>query len=332
MKTSCICHPENTRFIQLHQWQKDFCQGNHCAAFLLSFFSSWHDWKILNDYYYRRYNNIAEAHGDGRPHNENAYLFFTMEEFSEALMGLFGKKSISEAINLLAELGVISVHKNPTPCYCFDKTKYFRFYPKVCNEWLDLNKDAEENTQVVDNFDHAEMDDRTRKNALPSSENGRPASKNARYIKNYNTNHITNQNNSHSLNTCEDDFLLEEKILPECKTNPHEQHETREIVDALIAKGMRSKQFYPDAVAAIARLKQSGATRELFLQAFDKAKRTTQAGHFGINYLAKIVEDLLAKQNNPQRNKPPPKNQQKNVSIVYENDYEKGLDWMGDLV
>lgn len=87
-----IRHPERSHFIQLHEWQKKFCNGNLCAALLLSHFSCWHDWKIRQYQYYRRFNDIAEMHGDARSSNKNDYIFFTIEDFLKALMGLFGKK------------------------------------------------------------------------------------------------------------------------------------------------------------------------------------------------------------------------------------------------
>jgi hypothetical protein len=123
---------KNKRVV-VRAWQIDFCDGNHCAALLLSFFASWHDWKLKNDQYYSRTNDIAEMHGDGRPYNQNAYLFFSTEELIEKCLGLYGKNAISAAIQLLVSLKVLSIHKNPNPRYKFDKTKYFRFYPSVCN-------------------------------------------------------------------------------------------------------------------------------------------------------------------------------------------------------
>jgi hypothetical protein len=284
--TSCIRQPESSRFIQLHEWQVKFCQKNHCAAFLLSFFSSWHDWKIKHDEYYRRYNDIAEAHGDGRPHAESAYLFFTMDDFINALMGLFGKKSISEGLDLLVSLNVISIHKNPNPRYCFDKTKYFKFYPAVCNQWLQnhdsINQSAENDTQVIDNYDNAEIDNRSAKNALPSSENRRPSRKNGQAITD-NTNNTTNKNKSINTPTNFDQPIL----------NPNP--EVQSIITALTEKGMQSKRFFPDAIDEIHRLQRAGATLEMFIHAYDVSAEVTRGNSFGIGYLAKVINGFFEK-------------------------------------
>ena len=326
--TSCLRHPESSHYIQLHKWQKDFCQGNHCAAFLLSFFSCWHDWKILNDDYYQRYNNIAEAHGDGRPHIENAYLFFTMDDFVDGLMGLFGKKSISEGLKLLESLGVITLHKNPNPRYCFDKTKYFRFYPEICNQWLydgrslyQKKKNKKGNsTQVIDNYDNAEMDNRSCKNARPSSENGRPSRKNGQAITD-NTNNTTNNNQSTN---------AREEISSNQQENVHQQDEIKPIVTALMKKGMSEKRFYPEAIEELHRLYQSGVTVEVFTEAYDLSFRATQGREFGVPYLVKVVRDILHKKRPAYSKDPPCQSKDYFSDTVYESDIRNALKWMKD--
>ena len=200
MYSSCIQQPKNNRFIQLHEWQKSFCQDNHCAAILLSYFSSWHDWKIENNSDYRHFNDIAQ---DDCPPHQNAYLFFTMADLVDALMGLFGKKCISEGLALLASLGVITIHKNPNPRYCFDRTKYFKFYPEVCNKWLQehdlLNKSDEDESQLIDYFDNIKMDNQEPNNANPSSEKGQPLPKNSQAV----------TDNTKSSNVCDKSQLID---------------------------------------------------------------------------------------------------------------------------
>jgi hypothetical protein len=45
-QTSCIRHPSNTRFLKIYQWQLDFCDGNACAAALMSYFEFCHNGKL----------------------------------------------------------------------------------------------------------------------------------------------------------------------------------------------------------------------------------------------------------------------------------------------
>lgn len=138
MKSPHIHHPENNHCLQLHEWMVKFCGNNHCAALLLAFFLSWHEWRLRHDIYYRRLIN-TEIHKDVGINNENAYLFFTFQELIDGLMGLYDQKTVASALDLLVSLGVISTHKNLNSTYPFDKTKYFKLYPHVCDHWLANN-------------------------------------------------------------------------------------------------------------------------------------------------------------------------------------------------
>lgn len=330
--TSCIRHPEKNPYVQLHEWQLRLCQGKHCPALILSFFAGWHDWKLNHDDYYRRYNNIAEMHGDDRPHNESAYLFFTMEQLIAGLLYSYKKQAINEGIEFLISLGLISVHKNPNPRYHFDKTRYFKFYPEKCNEWIaehyPLIPHKKNREQVIDKKDRPKMADAKTENRLAPTENSPRAAENGQAITNT-TNHTTNK--THSLTASEGDVDENELALLERPVLEKMSSEIKPIVDALMAKGMPRKRFYPDAIAVIAGLSQAGATVNNFEDAYDKAEKRTE-GQFGINYLARIIEDLLAvsKKVKSGHSQSPPVSQ--SHSTEYQNNFSNGLDWMGDLV
>ncbi len=325
--TSCIRQPEKSPFIQLHQWQVQFCHNNHCAALLLSVFIAWHDWKCRHDDYYRRVNNIAEVHGEGRPHSENAYLFFTTEQLIEYCMGLYGKKAINEGLNFLKSLSAISIHNNPNPRYHFDKTKYFQFYPDVCNHWITENyyqKSSlhEKETQLIDSYDRVKIPDRESENALPSSENGRPSGKNTQAIT-YTTYNNTNKNQSINARENFSDLKSQTELNPLT---------VEQILTHLRQKGLSSDALrYPDVPDLIAELISKGAILIHFLTAYDLAVQatSTKGGRFGVRYLAKVVENLLNKSN--LHSKPPPAISSRQ-EVVYQNDFSGGMDWMGDLV
>lgn len=46
MNNTCIQHPTRDPLIVIRQWQLDFCESNHCAAALLSFFEYWHNIRL----------------------------------------------------------------------------------------------------------------------------------------------------------------------------------------------------------------------------------------------------------------------------------------------
>lgn len=292
MKTSCITAPAKDPYIQLNRWHVNFCEGNHCAALLLSFLIAWHDWKLNHDHYYRRVNDIAEMHGDDRPHSEHAYLFFSTEELIDGCMGIYGKKAILAGLEWLSERGVISIHKNPNPRYHFDKTKYFQIHPDVCNQWIadqqrTITKKhqthAPDIDQVIDSTDRALMPDREGENALPCGEKAPPSRQNARYIKNNTTNKTTN--NLQSINAREEDEI--DVALQDQTLSP--------FVNALLTMGMPRSKFYPDSLLRFAKLQQRGLTLETLEHAYAMAERVTQQKGFGLNYLCDVVDDLLAK-------------------------------------
>lgn len=326
--TPSIKVPPKTRYLQIHEWQIAFCNNNHCAAMLLAFFSGWHDWKLIHDEYYKKSNDIAEMHGDGRPHSENAFLFFTTEELIDGLLGFYGKKAVLDGLQLLESLGVITTHKNPNPRYHFDKTKYFQFYPDVCNQWIDRNysqnnQTTKKDTQAIDSKDRVKIADRSGKNALPSGESSQPSSEKARYITN-NTNNTTNKNQSTNLNA----NFVDQKIKSDAgsKSNPDVQL----IVDTIIQSGIPADRFrYPDTIEDIARLHQAGATVDLFLEALAIAKSNTKES--GVRYLVKVVESLLEKSRKKQytsSHHPPPNQNNILQESVDETDISKGAHWL----
>lgn len=328
-KSSCVRTPENNRYIQLYVWQIKFCQDNRCAALLLAFFIGWHDWKIRNDQYYRRANDIAEMHGEGRPNNENAYMFFTMEELIDGVMGLYGKNSINEALQLLISLGVLSVHTNPNPRYHFDKTKYFQFYPDVCNQWIDEYysvkvQKSHFDSPPIDFSDEPKSDDRFSKNNRRPAENNQPSSEKGRYITNT-TNNTTNKN-IQSINA-NDDVVDPIKSQTD---NYEKQTIVQPIFDLLKQQGFASKHLnYPDVLETVYRLCMKGATPDVFLEAYARATKTSARG-FGVNYLAKVIEDLLDqnKRNQIAIHVSP---QRVTTEFNGESDISKGLDWIGNL-
>ncbi|GEM_PF-3280952 len=329
--SSCVRQPENNRYIQINEWQIQFCQGNHCAALLLSFFISWHEWKLKNDQYYHKANNIAEAHGDGRPLNEHAYMFFSMEEFIAGTLNFYGKNAINEAIQFLELLGVITIHTNPNERYRFDKTKYFKFYPAICNHWIAENYplDGQKNlscTQPVDSIHTPKQDNRSTETGRRFAEIGQPSSETGNAIT-YTTNNTTNKINQ-STKTRKN--FIEQNKIPETQ-DAERRAKVQHIIDVLTSRGFLAKHFtYPDTIETLQRLCDLGATVDVFTEAHIISARTSRS--FGVNYLAKVVEDLLHKLQTTAEKLKTKKNVEEYNFESEKNDYSGGLDWLGDLV
>lgn len=107
--------PDDDPFIILRQAQVDFCEGNKCAALLMSFFESQHDFKTKDP-------------GLSTPYTE--------QQLRDGILKLRGKKTIRPALRYLEKRGVITVSFNPR--FKFDRTRYFEFNPEIINDYLNL--------------------------------------------------------------------------------------------------------------------------------------------------------------------------------------------------
>lgn len=136
MRSSCINHPSREPLLILRQWQVEACDGNHCAAALLSFLEYWHNIRLEQAVKAAQANDVAERHGDERTQNESLVQWHNSAELEDGLLGLFARGKIAESIVLLESKGFIRVSRNPNPRYKFDATKHFVFEDGAVNEWI----------------------------------------------------------------------------------------------------------------------------------------------------------------------------------------------------
>ena len=166
MKTSCIAHPPNNPLIMIRQWQIEFCDGDHCAAALLSVFEFFHNMRLGSAARAEAMNDVAERYRDERVQDESLLQFYSADELEAKLLGLYGRDRIRAARQRLQNLGVIDEGTNPNPRYAFDRTIWFLFHPEVCNEWLE-------------SYHHVrQIAGRVAKNPRPSAENRNPSAEN----------------------------------------------------------------------------------------------------------------------------------------------------------
>lgn len=162
-RSTCIRHPENEPLIVIRQWQVALCEGNTCAASLLSFFEYWHCIKLEMRQKAQQANAIAQRHGDEGHQDESLVQFHTSEDLERGLMGLYKADTIRKAIKFLTERGFIEQIKNPNKHYAFDKTRHFLFrveaVANALNDYLrsssegprndEENEENEENTAAT---------------------------------------------------------------------------------------------------------------------------------------------------------------------------------------
>lgn len=326
MKTSCIAHPANEPLLILRLWQLIFCDGNHCAAVVMSFIEYWHNWKINTDSYNKKANDIAEQHGDRRLLDEDVVQFHTLQEISEGILGLYGVKAISEALKLLVSKKVIKCVSNPNKRYAYDKKKYINFYPEVCNEWIKNHYKSSlgiftESKRQKGIIDSVKKESREGENALGQGEKGLA---------------ITEIYNKEVINQLigDDHFLVNEENTLSAEST---DDALNDVLVLLKAKGMSAERLVSDSdLALIKQAVEKGAGIDVFSAAYDTALAATakKGNRFGVSYLMKVVDSVMqkasAKNLNSQSNPSQIKTEVKTPK--YENDFSKALHWMGDLV
>jgi hypothetical protein len=155
-QTSCIRHPANARFLKIYQWQLDFCDGNACAAALMSYFEFCHNGKLQQLQQSKTLNDALEKTPQGRTQVETLLQWHTTADLEKAVL-FYKRDKISQGIKFLASKGVIELHSNPDPRLWFDRTQHYLFIPETVNTWIDKRFPPDQNSIV----DKSEMPGKT---------------------------------------------------------------------------------------------------------------------------------------------------------------------------
>jgi len=133
MKTSCIRHPDNDPLTVIRSWSLLACDGNQCAASLLSYFEYWHNLMEERSIRARELNDQMEARGGGRQENESLLQYHTEKHLISGVL-VYGRASVRNALQILAARKFITIHTNqadPT-----DRSRFYLFHPSIVNEWI----------------------------------------------------------------------------------------------------------------------------------------------------------------------------------------------------
>lgn len=141
MKSPCVTYPPSEPLVLIRASQVRLCDGNHCAAALLSYFGYWHDVRREQMKQAEHANKVAALHGDEGTQDVTLLQYHTEETIEEGLLHLYGRKTIRAGIAVLFKKGFLSLHENPNQRYRFDKTHYFLFHPEKVQEDIGAIRD-----------------------------------------------------------------------------------------------------------------------------------------------------------------------------------------------
>ena len=129
MKTSCVKHPKRGRLVIIHEWQLAVCDGNACAAALLSFLEYWHNIKTEQVY---KAQQAFDIYGE-KNESTTLWQFHTEEDLEQGVL-IYKRTAIAVAVKLLESKGFIRLGRNPNPRYSWDRTRFFLLIPEVVNK------------------------------------------------------------------------------------------------------------------------------------------------------------------------------------------------------
>lgn len=138
---SCINHPKEEPILVLHDWQTEFCDYDEVAVGLISIFEYWHNIKLKKQ--------------RGKPKKlrriTDLYQFHSEKSLIRKLLFITKTPAcIRRSIAFLVKKGVITIHKNPSKNYAFDRTRHFLFHPDAVNNWLKKREnDKEEINEIL---------------------------------------------------------------------------------------------------------------------------------------------------------------------------------------
>jgi len=151
---SCINHPAQENLLILRKWQLDFCNNDQVAAGLISIFEYWHNIK-----YKKQLNKSIEQRK-----STDLLQFHTEKGLINKLMSMTKTPAcIRRALLFLQEKKIISIYKNPSKRYKFDRTRHFLFHPNTINKWLatDYQHNKKGSTKVIEKTHQAKLDHET---------------------------------------------------------------------------------------------------------------------------------------------------------------------------
>lgn len=343
----------------VHLWQLIFCDQNQCAAFLLANFEHWHLWKLKTDSNNKKLNDIAEQHGEQRRMSEDVWLFKSLQGLSDAILNLFGIKTINEALKLLERKGAISIHSTPNKNHHYDKRKYFRFYPEVCNEWLKIHYTNQKNADSVKDretsvkipnasgifTDTSDEQVVLSKNSIKTPMDTDAVKVPSAFGKNVdtlrkNTDSINefNINNKNKLININNNFIDETKHQPilesrkEVSDSQNQNNENvQEVIRRLIELGFPSARLqYPDTVKNIEDMLLEGASINTFIEAYIDTCRIKGEELFAFNYLLKVVKTRLERENKKKNHIEPVKIKSEINTLTDESNFTQSIHWMED--
>ncbi|MBV9849946.1 MAG: hypothetical protein JO250_09770, partial [Armatimonadetes bacterium] len=124
-RTGSIRHPRRSYVAVLREDYVRICDGNLCAAMILSQMEYWHDVKLEAVAQAEAHNEAARRAGEEPDQDTELWVYKSLPEMKDELMGLFGDKAIAAGYAYLAGRQYLESRTNPR--FTWDRTRQYLF-------------------------------------------------------------------------------------------------------------------------------------------------------------------------------------------------------------
>ncbi len=128
------------RYIYRHEDYEAICQGDDCAAQILSLFEFWTSCRIEEIRRVQSYNDQNKRNTSLLMQLPTTWLYETTEDISNGILNAYGDSSIRKSIKKLLEWGFLDSRSSKSN---FDRTKEYRFNTDVIQTALDQWNEAQ---------------------------------------------------------------------------------------------------------------------------------------------------------------------------------------------
>jgi hypothetical protein len=144
------------RYIYRHEDYQAICQGDDCAAQILSLFEFWTSCRIEEIRRVQSYNDQNKKNTSLVLQVPTTWLYETTEDISIGILNAYGDSSIRKSIKKLLEWGFLDSRSSKN---AFDRTKEYRFNTDLIQTALDQwnNENESVKAESIDKSDPLEI-------------------------------------------------------------------------------------------------------------------------------------------------------------------------------
>ena len=134
-RESCVKHPARNPTVVLRDDYLKLCNGDYCAAMVLSQHEHWLNVKLDSRQQAVEHNQAAVRSAEVPTQDTELWVYMAQACMKAQLMAMFGDKAVTTAYKTILDKGFLQKRKNPR--YTWDKTLQYLFMVERVQEAID---------------------------------------------------------------------------------------------------------------------------------------------------------------------------------------------------